>query len=208
MSCLTSKAAVMTLLSNMQTAQRPGRETAHYRRSFATCLVIYISFLTLPELEIDKSLHVWGELTHTHTHTHSHTHTQGRSVFLSEGQLCQGSLVSVPSSVIRWRFQGVRFRKICVIPKLRLQRQPGATGGTAAQCRSLTSQPLLPAAQWPGPGASAAPVWTAKVTPRAGRGLSRRRHVTHLQRLSPEQTCRRTLQPGARWAETYRERAV
>lgn len=34
------------------------------------------------------------------------------------------------------------FRKICVIPKLRLQRQPGATGGTAAQCRSLTSQPL------------------------------------------------------------------
>lgn len=36
-----------------------------------------------------------------------------------------------------------------------------------------------------GPRALSAPVWPAKVTPRAGRGL-RRRHVTHLQRLSPE----------------------
>lgn len=168
---------------------------------YASWLTVYLS-LTWPELASAewwlKTLCVFKENKCTHTHT--------KAVFLSEGQLCQKFLVSVPPSVIRegdsrecgsGRF--VSFQSFDSNDSL----EPRWHGSTMPEPH-ITA--LLPAGQWsaPGPRRGSQP---AKVTARAGRGL-RRRHVTHLQRLSPEKTCRQTPQPGARWAETFRERAV
>lgn len=96
-----------------------------------------------------------------------------------------------------------------------VQRQPGATGGTAAQCQRLTSQAALPAAQWqpPRPHAPSSPAPTPDPPhtslARLGFPLWRDelgRHVTHLRRLSPERTCKRTQRPGARRAERHAAR--
>lgn len=121
---------------------------------------------------------------HTHTHTQKPTHTC--SVFLSEGNSCQTFLVSVPSSVIRQRFQSVRFRKICVIPKklgLPTTAWSHRWHGSTMPGPHITSP--LSTVQWLAPGASARQPGRLRLPPGRVGGLHRR-HVTHLRRLSPE----------------------
>lgn len=59
----------------------------------------------------------------------------------------------------------------------------------------------------PAPGPQCASL-TGLGYPSVGRGLFRR-HVTHLQRVRPDRTCKQTLQPGARQTDVDpRELAV
>lgn len=111
---------------------------------------------------------------------------------------CQRAVVS--SSVIRRRFQSAVPEDLC--------HSKAPTNDSLEPLVARPHKAELHITQ-PLPRSTMGCPWASeRQSGRLRLPLGSGRHVTHLQRLSPEKTCRQTPQPGARRVEMFHERAV